>query len=328
MEGVRKAAIFLMSLGEDTASEVLRHLGPKDLQMVGHEMTKTEGVTREQAEQVLVSFNEVINNQTGIGLESNEYVKKVLVRALGEDKAYSILERIQLGSNYRGIDQLKWLDAKMIAEMIRLEHPQIIAIVLAHLDSDHAAEVLSNMPERIRHDIIMRISTLDGIQPAALEELDMIMVQQFEGKDQFKSARVGGIQAAADILNFMDTSAEGAIMESIHETDSDLGEQIQDLMFVFADLADVDNRGIQTILREISTDILVMALKGCEETLRDKFVSNLSKRAAEMLIDDLENLGPVRVSEVEQAQKEILSAARRLSEQGQIMLGGSGEEFI
>jgi flagellar motor switch protein FliG len=233
-----------------------------------------------------------------------------------------------LGSNYRGIDQLKWLDAKMIAEMIRLEHPQIIAIVLAHLDSDHAAEVLSNMPERIRHDIIMRISTLDGIQPAALEELDMIMVQQFEGKDQFKSARVGGIQAAADILNFMDTSAEGAIMESIHETDSDLGEQIQDLMFVFADLADVDNRGIQTILREISTDILVMALKGCEETLRDKFVSNLSKRAAEMLIDDLENLGPVRVSEVEQAQKEILSAARRLSEQGQIMLGGSGEEFI
>lgn len=328
MEGTKKAAIFLMSLGEDTAAEVMRHLGPKELQIVGHEMSKTEAVNREQAEEVLLAFNDTLNNQTGLGVESNQYVKNVLVRALGEDKANSILERIQIGSNYRGLEQLKWLDGKVIAEMIRLEHPQIISIVLAHLDPDHAAEVLAEMPERIRHDIVMRISTLEGVQPAALEELDMIMVQQFEGKDQFKSSKVGGIQAAADILNFMDTAAESAIMESVHEADPELGESIQDLMFVFADLKELDNRGVQAILREISTDILVLALKGCDDSLKEKFISNLSKRAAEMLVDDLETLGPVRVSEVEGAQKEILAAARRLAEDGTINLGGGGEEFI
>ncbi len=328
MDGAKKAALFLMSLGEEVASEVMKHLEPKEVQTVGHAMSKIEKIPKEEAESVLLSFNDSLNDSTSLGMGSIEYVRKVLTKALGDDKAQGILDRIQLGGVNAGLDQLKWLDAKVIAEMIRLEHPQIIAIVLGFLEPDHSAEVLAEMPQRIRHDIIMRIATLDGIQPTALQELDEIMLKHFEGKDQYKSSSVGGVQAAANILNFVDSSIESGIMDSIGETDSELAEDISDLMFIFGDLMDVDDRGIQALLREVSTDVLVLALKGSEEGMKDKFLRNLSKRAAEMLADDMETRGPVRVSEVETAQKEILAVAKRLADEGTIMLGGSGEDFI
>ncbi len=328
MDGTKKAAVFLMSLGEEVASEVMKHLEPKEVQAVGAAMSKVDKIQKDEAESVLISFNDSLNDSTSLGMGSIEYVRNVLVKALGDDKAQGILDRISLGGVNAGIDQLKWLDARTVAEMIRLEHPQIIAIVLGFLDPDHAAEVLVELPQRIRHDIVMRVATLDGIQPAALQELDSIMLKHFEGRDQYKSSSVGGVQAAANILNFVDSSIESGIMDSIVETDNELGEDISDLMFIFGDLMDVDDRGIQALLREVSTDVLVLALKGSEEGLKDKFLRNLSKRAAEMLADDLETRGPVRVSEVEGAQKEILAVAKRLADEGTIMLGGGGEDFI
>jgi flagellar motor switch protein FliG len=212
--------------------------------------------------------------------------------------------------------------------MIRLEHPQIIAIVLAYLDSDQAAQVLNELPQRVRHDIVMRVATLEGIQPAALKELDQIMERQFSGKQRIKSSSIGGAQAAANILNYLDSGIESSIMEQIQDMDNDLSDRIQDLMFVFDDLAEVDDRGVQMLLREVNSETLVLALKGADESVKEKFFRNLSKRAAEMLADDLEAKGPVRVSEVETAQKEILAIAKRMSDEGQLALGGGGEAFI
>jgi flagellar motor switch protein FliG len=221
------------------------------------------------------------------------------------------------------------MEPRAVAEVIRQEHPQIIAIVLSYLDSDHAAEVLSMMPERSRPDVIMRIASLDGIQPSALLELDEIMEKQFSTSGNVKSSSVGGTKSAADILNFMDSSLGGELMDTVKEIDSELGQVIEDHMFVFENLIDVDDRGIQTLLREVSSESLILALKGCDEALKSKFLKNMSKRAAEMLQDDLEARGPVRLSEVEAAQKEILAIARRMAESGDIMLGGSGgEEYV
>ncbi len=328
LNGAERAAVFLMSMGEDDAASVMRHLGPKEVQSLGAAMTSLKNINREQVDTVLEDFVITVSEQTSLGIGNTDYIRSVLVKALGEDKASGIIDRILMGGNTRGLEQLKWLDPKTVAEMLRLEHPQIIAIVLAYLDSDHAAQVLGEMPERVRHDILMRVATLEGIQPAALQELDEIMERQFSGKQRLKSSSIGGLQAAANILNFLDTGVESPIMEQINEIDGELGGKIQDLMFVFADLADVDDRGIQQLLREVSTDVLVLALKGADEEVKDKILRNLSKRASEMLVDDLEAKGPVRVSEVETAQKEILSIAKRMADEGTIALGGGGDDFI
>lgn len=326
--GKERAAIFLMSLGEDEAASVLKHLGPKEVQLLGSTMTTLQNISREQVQTVLDDFVTTVQGQTSLGIGSTDYIRTVLVKALGEDKAGGIIDRILMGGSTRGLEQLKWLDPKTIAEMVRLEHPQIIAIVLAYLDSDQAAQVIMELPERLRPDILMRVATLEGIQPAALQELDEIMEKQFSGKQRLKSSTLGGAQSAANILNFMDSSAETGIMDQIQDLDPDLGERLQEMMFVFDDLIDVDDRGIQSLLREISTDSLVLALKGADERLKEKVFRNLSKRAAEMLQDDLEAKGPVRVSEVEGAQKEILSVAKRMSDEGQLALGGGGDEYI
>jgi flagellar motor switch protein FliG len=239
------------------------------------------------------------------------------------------MDRILLGGNTKGLEALKWMDARSVAELIRLEHPQIQAIVLSYLDDDHAAEVIGSLPERTRHDVLLRIATLDGIQPSALQELDEILEQQFHGNQNVQSSTMGGVRSAADILNFVDSSMEGEIMEMIKDVDSELGQQIQDLMFVFDNLVDVDDRGIQALLREVSSETLILALKGADEAMKSKIFSNMSKRAAEMMQDDLENKGPVRLSEVEGAQKEILAVARRMSDSGEIVLGGKGaEQFV
>ena len=329
LKGTDRAAVLLLSLGEDQAAEVLRHMGPKEVQKIGAAMAAMTNVPRDQVKQVLEQFTETVQNQTALGVNSDEYIRSVMVGALGEDKAKGIMDRILLGSNNKGLEALKWMDARAVAELIRLEHPQIQAIVLSYLDNDHAAEVIKFFPERTRHDVVLRIATLDGIQPSALQELDGILERQFAGNQNVQSSSVGGVKSAADILNFLDSSLEGEIMEAITEADAELGQQIQDLMFVFDNLVDVDNRGIQALLREISSETLILALKGAEDAMKEKIFSNMSKRAAEMMRDDLENKGPVRLSEVEGAQKEILAIARRMSDSGELALGGKGaEQFV
>ncbi|MBL1277195.1 MAG: flagellar motor switch protein FliG [Ectothiorhodospiraceae bacterium] len=329
VSGIDRAAILLMSLGETAASEVLKHMEPKEVQTVGAAMAQLNNVSRGQVSSVLKQFCTTVQEETGLGLGTDEYVRSVLKKALGDDKAENLIDRILQGGNTKGLETLKWMDSRAVAEIIRLEHPQIIAIVLSYLESDQSAEVIALFPDRVRVDVMMRIATLDGIQPAALNELNDIMEKQFTGGNNVKSSSVGGLKAAANILNFIDSSMEGEIMDSVKEVDADLGQSIQDLMFVFDNLNAVDDRDIQTILREISSESLVLALKGADEGLKEKILNNMSKRAAEMLRDDLEAKGPVRLSEVEGAQKEILSVARRLADAGDISLGGSGgEEYV
>lgn len=329
MSGSERAAILLMSLGDQAASEVLKHMEPKEVQNVGTAMAQLTNVSRGKVADVLKDFVKTMNEETGLGLGTDEYVRKVLTGALGEEKAGNIIDRILQGGNTKGLETLKWMDPRAVSEIIRLEHPQIIAIVLSYLEPDQSAEILGLFPDRVRVDVLMRIASLDGIQPAALNELNDIMEKQFSGSNNVKSSTVGGKKSAANILNFMDSSMEGEIMDNIKEVDADLGQNIQDLMFVFDNLNEIDDRGMQTILREISSESLVLALKGADEGLKDKILGNMSKRAAEMLRDDLEAKGPVRLSEVETAQKEILAVARRLSDAGEIALGGSGgEEYV
>ncbi len=326
--GSERAAVLLMALGETDASEVLRHMGPREVQKVGTAMATLANVTKTQVDDVLNTFANGVGDQTALGVGSDEYIRRVLVDALGDEKAGGLIDRILLGRNSKGLESLKWMDPRAVAEIIRLEHPQIIAIVMSYLDSDHAAEALSFLPERVSTDVLMRIATLDSIQPAALAELDEILEKQFAGNTNLKSSSMGGPKSAANILNFLE-SGEARVLESIKESDNELAEELEELMFVFDNLIDVDDRGIQTLMREVSSDVLVLALKGAEETLKEKIFKNMSKRAAEMMRDDLEAKGPVRLSEVEGAQKEILGIARRLSEAGEIALGGAGgEEYV
>jgi flagellar motor switch protein FliG len=329
LNGTDRAAVLLLALGEANATEVLKHMGPKEVQKLGSAMAAMTNVPRDQVTVVLENFSTTVQEQTALGVDSDEYIRSVLVGALGEDKAQGLMDRILLGGSNKGLEALKWMDARAVAELIRLEHPQIQAIVLSYLDNDHAAEVIKFFPERTRHDVLLRIATLDGIQPSALQELDEILERQFAGNQNVQSSSVGGVKSAADILNFVDSAIEGEIMEAIKDADAELGQKIQDLMFVFDNLIDVDDRGIQSLLREVSSETLILALKGAEEGMKEKIFSNMSKRAAEMMRDDLENKGPVRLSEVEGAQKEILSIARRMSESGELALGGTGaEQFV
>ena len=329
ISGIERAAILLMSLGEQDAAEVLKHIGPKEVHKVSAAMASLKNVTKEQVNEVLSDFVGTVNNETAIGVGSHDYLKSVLVKALGEDKAGNVIDRVMMGDNAGGLEQLKWMDPRAILEVIKLEHPQIISVVLSYLDSEQAAEVLALLPEKVRADVLLRIATLDRLQPSALNELNQVIEKQFSGNSHLKSSTVGGIKTAANILNLMDASIEEVIMDQVNEFDPELGEKIQDLMFVFDDLANVDDRGIQALLREISSETLVLALKGADEEIKSKVFGNMSKRAAEMLRDDLEAKGPVRLSDVETAQKEILAIARRLAESGDIVLGGSGgEEFV
>jgi len=329
LTGAQKAAILLLTLGEEDAAQILKHLGARDVQAVGTAMAALKNVTKEQVELVLGKLQEDVGQHTSIGVGTEEYIRRILVNALGENKAGGLIDRILLGRSSKGLESLKWMESRAIAEMIGQEHPQIIALVLAHLESDQAAEVIGYLPARTRSDVIMRIATLDGVQPHALNELDEIMERQFSGNsNKLKSASVGGLKAAADILNAMETSREAELMLSIRGIDSGLGERIEELMFVFDDLADLDDRSMQALLREVPSARLITALKGADAGIREKIFANMSKRAADMLRDDLEVKGPVRLSEVDAAQKEVLGTARRLADAGQINLAGGGEEFV
>jgi flagellar motor switch protein FliG len=329
LSGAEQAAVLLMSLGEAAAAEIMRHLGPKEVQKVGEAMATIGNVTRDQVNNVVADFADTLGTHTALGTGNEDYLRNVLKNALGEDKAGQLIDRILIGRSSKGLEALKWMEPRAIAEIVRLEHPQIIAIVLSYLDSDQAADVLSLLPEAMRPDVLMRIASLDGIQPSALQELDEILEKQFEGTaSSIKSSSVGGTKTAANILNFMDSAVEAKLMERVKESDSDMGQAIEDLMFVFDNLIDLDDRSIQALLREVSSDSLITALKGAEDALKEKIFKNMSKRAAEMLRDDLEARGPVRLSDVENAQKEILAIARRMAEAGDISLGGGGDEYI
>ena len=323
---VEKAAILLMTLGEEEAGMVLKNMGPKDVQKIGLAMSSLSNIQRESVDNVLDEFFGEIGNQTGLGMGNDEYIKNMLVSALGEDKANTLVDRILLGGNTTGLDTLKWMDARSVAAVIRYEHPQIQSIVVAYLDSDHAADVLSHLDEKMRLDIMMRVAGLESVQPEALAELNNIMEQQFSGGSGRQAANIGGVKCVAEIMNHIDTSVEASLMESIKDENEELGTSIQDLMFVFDNLKEVDDTGIQALLREVSSDVLILALKGADDEMKEKVFSNMSKRASELLRDDLEARGPVRLSDVEGAQKEILVIARRMADSGEIMLGGGGSE--
>jgi len=330
LDGTEKAAILLLSLSEEDAAQILKHLEPKQVQQVGTSMAGMQDFTQEKITAVHKVFINEIQNFSTIGFQSEDFVRKALTAALGEDKAGNLIDQIVMGGGAKGLDSLKWMDSKQVANIIRNEHPQIQTIVLSYLEPDQSAEILSQFADKVRLDLTMRIANLEEVQPAALQELNEIMEKQFAGQAGAQSAKMGGLKAAADIMNFLDTNIEGELMDSIREHDEEMSQQIQDLMFVFENLADVDDQGMQAILRDVQQDALMKAIKGADDALKEKIMSNMSKRAAEMMADDLEAMGPVRITEVEAAQKEILAVARKLSDAGEIMLGGGGggDEFL
>lgn len=327
LSGVQRAAIVLLSLGEQQAAEVLKHMSAKEVQKLGVAMTSVGSISRDSVVRVFDQFVDVLA-QPSLGSGADDYVRAVLVQALGEERASSLIDRILLGRNTSGLDSLKWMEPRAIADLVRNEHPQIIAIVMAHLDPDQAAEVLKCLPERARSDVLLRIATLDGIPPHALNELNDVMARQFAGSQNIKSSSVGGIKVAANILNFMDGGQDEALLGAISEVDGALGVQIRDLMFVFDNLAELEDRAMQTVLRDVPSDKLAVALRGADPRVKDKITANMSQRAAEILVEDMEARGPVRLAEVESAQKEILAIVRKMAESGEIQLSAKAETFV
>jgi len=325
---VENAAILLMSLGEDHAAQILRHMEPKEVQLIGTAMSTLQNINKEQMDGALSGFMEDIHDETGLTMGSDRYIKKLLIQALGKDKANSVIERILMGGNTSGLDTLKWMEPLAVADIIRFEHPQVQAIVLAYLDSDQAAGVLALFEEKDRLDLIIRISKLETIQPTALEELNEIIERQVKTGTTTQQTSLGGAKTAANIMNAIDSSIESQLLEELSSKDAELSTEIQDLMFIFDNLIDVDDRGIQALLREVSSEELIVALKGADEMVQEKIFGNMSKRAAELLKDDLEAKGPVRLSEVEASQKAILMVARRLAESGEIQLGSGSDDMV
>ena len=290
-------------------------------------MASLQNVTRTQVDSVLDDFRREAEGQSGLGGDSGEYIKSVLNKALGSERAANLIERILHGGDTAGIESLKWMGSGAVAELIKNEHPQIIATILVHLDRDQASEVLSSFVERLRNDVILRIATLDGIQPTALKDLNDVLTRLLTGStNSIKKAAMGGTRVAAEILNFMPTAIETTVIATVRDFDPEIAQKIQDEMFTFDNLSDLDDRAIQLLLREVQSESLIVALKGTNPELRERIFKNMSTRAAEMLREDLDAKGPVRVSEVESEQKEILKIVRRLADEGQIALGGKGEE--
>ncbi len=326
--GTERAAILLLTLGEHEAAQVLKHMGAKEVQRIGAAMANLSNVSLEEVQNVISEFNSSVATQTSVGVGADEFLRKVLVDALGAGKAESVIDRINIGRSSKGLEALKWMDSRAVAELVRQEHPQIIAIVLAYLEADQAAEVLTLLPETVRPEVVARIALLDGVQPNALSELDDIIEKQFVGRSTGKTSVLGGAKAVANIINFLDPSQESALMEQVAKNDAALAARIEELVFVFDNLLELDDRSMQELLRQVPSDQLLLALKGTDDALKEKIFKNMSQRAAEMLKDDLEAKGPVRLSEVEEAQKEILKVARKLAESGAIAIGGKGEQYV
>jgi flagellar motor switch protein FliG len=328
-QGLEDAAILMMSLGEEEAAEVFKHLAPKEVQRLGETIAKMKAVPREKVESVLDRFAGEVSDHSLLVADTDEYVKSVLRKALGEDKANLLIDRILQGSDVTGIESLKWMDASSVAELLRNEHPQIVAAILVHLDYEQASSVLKCFPERQRNEVLVRIATLDGIQPSALKDLNEVMSKVLAGGDKLKKASLGGVKTAAEIINMLGNAVETSVLDYIREADNELAQRIMDNMFTFDDLERLDDKAIQALLREVQSESLVIALKGASAELRDMIFRNMSTRAAETLREDLESRGPVRLSEVEAEQKEMLKTVRRLADEGQLVIGGGGDdEFV
>jgi flagellar motor switch protein FliG len=324
-EGIHKSAILLLTLGADEAAEVMKFLEPKEVQKVSTAMVALKNLSREEIAVVFEEFHQLAAQKTTFGMDSDEYIREMLRKALGDDKAAGLIDRILHNSDTSGIDSLKWMDAASIAELVSNEHPQIIATIMVHLEPDQAASVLGLLNERTRNDVMLRIATLDSVQPVALHELNDVLTKLLSGNAVTKKTIKGGVRTAAEILNFIGSTQEN-VLDSVRGHDADLAQKIMDEMFVFEDLMDIEDRGIQLILREVQSESLIVALKGASEELRDKILKNMSQRAAEMLREDLDSKGPVKLSEVEAEQKEILKIVRRLADEGQVSIGGKGDE--
>ena len=328
-EGLENAAILLMSLGEEEAAEVFKHLAPKEVQALGETIAKMKAVTHDRVEGVLVKFSELAGEQSMLVADNDEYVKSVLRRALGDDKANLLIDRILQGSDISGIESLKWMDPQSVSELLRNEHPQIVAAILVHLDPDQSSSVLKLFTERQRNEVLVRIATLDGIQPSALKDLNDVMSKVLAGGDKMRKTSLGGVKPAAEIINMMGGSIETAVLDYIREADNELAQKIMDNMFTFDDLEKLDDKAIQTLMKEVQSESQVIALKGATPEMREKIFRNMSTRAAETLREDLDSRGPVRVSEVESEQKELLKIVRRLADEGQIQLSsGSDDDFL
>ena len=327
-DGLQDAAILLMSLGEAEAAEVFKFLSPKEVQKLGEAIAKTKSISRERVEEVVDRFAGVAESQSLLVTDSGDYVRAVLKRALGDDKATLLIDRILQGGDISGIEGLKWMDAVSVAELLRNEHPQIVAAIMVHLDPDQSAEILKNLTERQRNEVMLRVATMEGIQPTALKDLNEVMFQVLSGTDKVRKSSLGGVKTAAEMINLMGNAIESTVIESIRNHDPDLAQKIMDKMFVFDDLIKIDDKGIQMLLKEVASDALIAALKGAQPDLKDKILANMSSRAAETLREDLDSRGPMRLSEVEAQQKEVLKIVRRLADEGQIVLGGGGDDAM
>ena len=327
-KGVEDAAILMMSLGEEQAAEVLKLLAPKEVQRLGETISRLKAIPRDRVEQVIDKFDAAANGDGLMVTDTDEYVKSVLRKALGDDKANLLIDRILQGSDTSGIESLKWMDPSSVAELLRNEHPQIVAAILVHLEFDQAAEGLKQFGERHRNEVMVRIATLDGIQPSALKDLNEVMSKVLAGGERMKKSNLGGVKAAAEILNMMGNAVETSVLDFVREADGDLAQKIMDNMFVFDDLVKIDDKGFQALLKEVQSDQLVLALKAASPELRDKVFRNMSSRAAESLKEDLDSRGPVKLSEVEAEQKEMLKIVRRLVDEGQIVMAGGGDEQL
>mgnify|MGYP001177155770 CR=1 FL=1 len=325
---VDRAAVIMLLLGEQQAADIIRFLDPKEVQQLGAAMVGVADLSQEAVNIVLDDFVSTIKKQTNLGLGTTDYVESVLNRALGEDKAASVLGRIMPGSSSKGLEILRWMDARAIAEMIRGEHPQVIAIILSVVEYDVAADVLNFLPTETRPEVIQRVASLETVQPSAMEELEGIMKQQFSSSSSAKSSSFGGITAAAKIMNFTKVDLETSILTGLSELDEELALKVQDNMFTFENLSAVDNRAIQVLMRNVEPDMLMTALKGAHEEVKDKFLGNMSQRAKIMFLDDMEAKGPIRITDVEDAQKDIMRIARKLSDSGDLVLAGRGDDFV
>ncbi len=327
--GLENAAILLMSLGEEEAAGILKLLTPKEVQGLGETIAKLKSVTRDRVDGVIDLFTTVASQESNLVSDTDEYVKSVLRKALGEDKANLLIDRILQTSDTAGIEGLKWMDPVSVGELLRIEHPQIVAAILVHLEFDQAAEVLKTFPERQRNEVLVRIATLDGIQPSALKDLNEVMSRILAGGDRGRKTSLGGVKTAAEMINMMGSTVETAVLDYIREADHELAQKIMDNMFTFDDLEKLDDKGIQAVLKEVQSESLVIALKGATPEMRDKVFKNMSSRAAETLREDLDARGPVKVSDVEAEQKEMLKIVRRLADEGQIVLAsGSDDDFL
>ena len=327
-EGLQDAAILLMSLGEEEAAEVFKHLSPKEVQKLGEAIAKTKSISRERVEEVVDKFTNVAAAQSLLVSDSGDYVRSVLKRALGDDKAALLIDRILQGGDVSGIESLKWMDPLSVAELLRNEHPQIVAAILVHLDFDQVADILKHSTERQRNEVMLRIATMEGIQPSALKDLNEVLFKVLSGGDKIRKASLGGVKTAAEVINFLGNAIESTVIESIRAHDPDLAQKIMDKMFVFDDVMKLDDKAIQLVLKEVASDSLIVALKGAQPELKEKFLANMSSRAAESLREDLESRGPMRLSEVEAQQKEILKIVRRLADEGQIVIAGGGDDAM